>query len=160
MEYGSVAYNARSGPGTENIHFVRVPSGLTGGPQKELVIREVLDGACDQSSVHPPSGLLDRPFRTHLLQVSDARPHPNVIDSIITGPIFPFGTRIVDGELQLAGRGLAVRVVLREPSGKSERLISGDRGEVMVCFLSHGGSILPFRTRRKLWIHVAWGLNS
>lgn len=54
--------------------------------------------------------------------MSDGRPHPKAFDSIIAGPIFLFGTRIIDGELQLTGHRLAARVVLREPVGKSEPL--------------------------------------
>ena len=58
--------------------------------------------------------------------MSDGRPHPEAVDSIITGPMFPFGTRIVDGELQLTGHRLAARVVLHGPSGKAEHLIVWD----------------------------------
>jgi len=93
----------------------------------------------------------DRPFRIHLLQMSDGSPHPEVIDPIITGPIFPSGTYIVNGGLQVTGCRLAARVVLREPSGKSERLIVWDWKTGEKCTvrssrfpLHHGSSILLF----------------
>ena len=87
--------------------------------------------------------------------MSDGGPHPEAIVSIIAGQTFPPDTRIVDGELQLTGHRLAAKVVLREPSEKTEHLIVWDwkTGEkCMVCSLPslpHGGSItlLP-RTHR------------
>jgi len=48
IECGSIAYNMRSGPGTENVHFVWVPPGFTGGSQEEWAIREVPDCPRDQ----------------------------------------------------------------------------------------------------------------
>ena len=65
MEFGHVAYNTRSGPGTGDIHFVRIPSGLTGESQKEWVVHGVPGGVCDHYAIHPPSNLLA------LLQVTD-----------------------------------------------------------------------------------------
>jgi len=58
MGFGHVVYNVKSGPGTGDIHFVRVTSGSTGGSRKEWAIRGVLGGACDRYAIHPPSNLL------------------------------------------------------------------------------------------------------
>jgi len=67
--------------------------------------------------------------------MSDGRPHPKAVDSSITGPVSPFGTHVVDGELQLSGYSIAARVVLREPSGNPEHLIRDRRigGIPLVC---------------------------
>ena len=58
VEYGHMAYTTRSGPRTEDIHFVRLPSGSTDRSQKEWVIHGVPGGACDRFTIHPPSDLL------------------------------------------------------------------------------------------------------
>jgi len=58
MGFGYIIYNMRSGPGTESIHFVRVPSGTTGRLRKEWAIHGIPGGACDQHAIHPPSSLL------------------------------------------------------------------------------------------------------
>lgn len=55
MEHGRIAYNTRSGPGTEN-NSLRV--GFTGGSQEEWVARVVPDCLRDQLAVHLPSGSL------------------------------------------------------------------------------------------------------
>lgn len=91
-----------------------------------------------------------RSIRIHLLQMNDGRPHPEAADPIITGPTFPYGTEIIEGELQLTSCRLAARVVLLElPRGGSEHLIVWDwrtGGKCMVCFccllLPYDNSIL------------------
>lgn len=67
MGYGHTVYITRSEPGTEDINFVRLSSGSTGGSQKEWVIHGDPGGACDHLAIHPPSGLLA------ILQVVDER---------------------------------------------------------------------------------------
>ncbi|KAF9648798.1 hypothetical protein BDM02DRAFT_2057251 [Thelephora ganbajun] len=132
--FGYITYNTRSGPGTENVHLVRIPSGSNGVSQKEWVIHGISGGACDQHAIHPPSSLLailqivdeGRSFQIHLLHMEDVIPHREPINPIITGPRFPSDTHIVEGELQLTGCRLAAKVVLRELLVRSEHLFVWD----------------------------------
>lgn len=105
---------------------------------------------------------MDRSFQIHLLQMSDGTPHPEATCPIIPGPVFPPDTHTVEGELQVTGFRLAVRVLLLEPPAKSERLIVWDwrTGEkYMVCrsclLLPQGGSILPFRLNPQEILYLA-----
>ena len=55
MESGHIIYNTISGPGIEDIHFVRVSPGSPGTPQEKRVIRGIPSVAY---AIYPPSNLL------------------------------------------------------------------------------------------------------
>ena len=76
--------------------------------------------------------------------MNDGRFHPKTTHSIITGPTFPFGTHIVEGELQLTGHRVAARVVLREPLGKSEHLVVWDWRTGEKCMVRSLRSLVPY----------------
>ena len=86
-EHGHLVYSMGPQIETEEIHFVRISSGSTGGSQKKWVIRGVSGDVCIVRAIHPQSDLLA------VLQVFDQRtlvsPHLYQMDIMFNQGIGP-----------------------------------------------------------------------